>query len=204
MDVLPALLLFSLSAAFTPGPNNIMIMSSGLNFGMRRSIPHLLGICLGFPAMLIVVGFSAGYLFETFPHLHLAIKIIGLSYLCYLAWRIATAAPGSLQGGRSKPLSFLQAALFQWVNPKAWIMGTSAFATYTTVGGDLSSQTIMIILVFFVTTWPAVGTWLFFGAGLQKLMHNPLHQRIFNVVMAILLVASMYAIIVELILQLVR
>lgn len=177
-------------------------MSSGLNFGMRRSIPHLCGICLGFPAMMIVVGSSAGYLFEVFPNLHLAIKVFGLGYLCYLAWRIATAVPGSLKGGRPKPLSFLQAALFQWVNPKAWIMGASAFATYTTVGTDLSSQTIMIVLVFFVTTWPAVATWLFFGAGLQRLMRNTLHQRIFNIVMAVLLVASMYGVIIELALQL--
>ena len=202
MDVLPALLLFSLSAAFTPGPNNIMIMSSGLNFGIRCSIPHLLGICLGFPAMLLVVGLSAGYLFEAFPHLHLTIKVIGLTYLCYLAWRIATTAPDELKGGRSQPLSFFEAALFQWVNPKAWIMGTSAFASYTTVGADLGVQITVIVLIFFLTTWPAVGTWLFFGASLQRLLHEPIHQRIFNVVMAMLLLASMYGVIKELLMKL--
>lgn len=199
MDFLPAFLLFAVSAAFTPGPNNIMIMASGMNFGIRASVPHLLGICFGFPTMVIALGLGAGYLFEQFPALHEIIKVLGICYLIYLAWRIATSTPGSMEGGRSKPLSFLEAALFQWVNPKAWIMGTSALATYTTVGADLTLQISIIVFVFFLMTWPSAGVWLLFGAGLQKVMANPRHQRAFNICMAVLLLASMYSIVLDLI-----
>lgn len=198
MELLPAFILFAAIAAFTPGPNNIMIMSSGLNFGIRASIPHLFGIAFGVPVMFSAVGFGAVVLFERFPYLHLGIKLIGLSYLIYLAYRIAMSAPGAMESGRSKPLSFLEAALFQWVNPKAWMMGTSAIAGYTKVGADLTTQIVLIVLVFFLMTWPAAGAWLVFGAGLKRLLANVLHQRVFNWAMAILLILSMRGVISEL------
>ena len=197
MDFLPALVLFVVTAAFTPGPNNIMIMASGLNFGFSRSLPHLFGICLGFPVLVIAIGFGAGYVFERYPLVHEMIKLVGVSYLLYLAWRIATAAPTSLKGGRSRPLSFFEAALFQWVNPKAWIMATSAIATYTTVGADLVAQISVIVLVFFLMTWPAAGAWLLCGAALQRILGNPRHQMTFNITMSLLLIVSMHKVIIE-------
>lgn len=197
MDFLPALVLFVVTAAFTPGPNNIMIMASGLNFGFRRSMPHLFGICLGFPVLVIAIGLGASYVFERYPAVHEVIKLVGISYLIYLAWRIATAAPATLKGGRSRPLSFFEAALFQWVNPKAWIMATSAIATYTTVGTDLAAQIALIVLVFFLMTWPAAGAWLLCGAALQRILRNPLHQKLFNLIMALLLILSMHKVIFE-------
>ena len=199
MEFLPSLLLFVVSAAFTPGPNNLLIMSSGLNFGVRRSVPHLLGICFGFPAMVIVIGFGAGVLFERFPIIHHVIKVLGVLYLSYLAWRIATAETGSSTSERTKPFTFIEAALFQWVNPKAWIMATSAVATFTTVGSELHFQIALIVLVFFSMTWPSAGVWLLFGASLKKILNSPRQQRVFNISMALLLLASMSGIVFELI-----
>ena len=191
MEIHPSLIPFAIAAAFTPGPNNIMIMASGLNFGWRASMPHFFGICFGFPSMFLAVGFGLGYLFERFELLHELIQAGGILYLLYLSWRIANAAPAALDAEQgSQPLSFLQAALFQWVNPKAWIMGTSAIAAYTTVGADLNFQILLVGLVFFVMTFPSAGVWMLFGAGLKRILSDPKHQKIFNVAMAIVLAAS--------------
>ncbi|MGK0376012.1 MAG: threonine/homoserine/homoserine lactone efflux protein [Arenicella sp.] len=191
MEIHPSLIPFAIAAAFTPGPNNIMIMSSGLNFGWRASMPHFFGICFGFPSMFLAVGFGLGYLFERFELLHEFIQVSGILYLLYLSWRIATAAPANLEGGQSsKPLSFVQAALFQWVNPKAWIMGTSAIAAYTTVGADINLQILLVGLVFFLMTFPSAGVWMMFGAGLKKILADLRHQKVFNLTMALVLAAS--------------
>ncbi len=198
MDTIPALTLFAFTAAITPGPNNIMIMASGLNHGVRASLPHLLGICLGFPAMFFAIGFGLGYLFESYPLLHEGIKVLGISYLIYLSWLIANAAPDPSQSVHTKPLTFLQAALFQWVNPKAWIMGTSAIATFTVGDIDIHQQILVIGAVFFVLTFPCAGSWLFLGRFLQRIFTNPRYLRYFNVAMAILLIASITPIAVDL------
>ena len=166
-------------------------MSSGMNFGVRASVPHLLGICFGVPVLMAAIGFGAGTLFQLVPWSHTAIKILGLSYLFYLAYRIATSAPDSLEGGRSRPFTFFEAALFQWINPKAWMMGISAIGTYTSVGMAMAPQVALMVLVFFLFTWPSAGVWLFFGAGLKRILGNPRHQRWFNWTMAALLVFSM-------------
>ncbi len=184
------LLVFVFVASFTPGPNNIMIMASGLNHGIKASWPHFFGIVLGVPTLLLAIGFGLGYVFEQFEWLHLFIQIVGISYLLYLSYLIATSKPASLSTEASKPLTFFQATLFQWVNPKAWIMGTSALATYSVVGSDPVWQILGIVAVFFIFTFPAVGAWLVFGAALQKLFANPKHQTRFNRLMALLLMLS--------------
>lgn len=176
-----------------------MIMSSGLNFGIRASIPHFLGICFGVPTMFLAVGFGLGFLFSRYPLIHEVIQIVGIVYLVYLAWLIANAAPTSLESARSKPLSFPQAALFQWVNPKAWLMGTSAIGVYTTAGADASLQIVMIAGVFFLMAFPSAGVWMVFGVGLKKLLSDPRHQRFFNIAMASILVASVLPIVIDLI-----
>ena len=198
MESLYSLLVFSVIAAFTPGPNNIMIMSSGLNHGVRASVPHLLGICLGFPSMILAVGFGLGFIFDRFPHFHSMVQIVGIAYLFYLAWIIASSAPSEIKGQKAPPLSFFQAALFQWVNPKAWIMGTSALAAYTTVGASMTSQIFTVVAVFMFMAFPSAGVWLLFGTGLQRLLSKPVHQRYFNITMGILLVLSIVPVIIEL------
>ena len=112
-----ALILFTIATSITPGPNNVMIMTSGVNHGFRKSIPHLAGIDLGFPIMLIVVGLGASQLFAGYPSIFLWLKVIGVLYLSYLAFKIASSPVQSFERSKAKPFTFLQAALFQWVNP---------------------------------------------------------------------------------------
>jgi threonine/homoserine/homoserine lactone efflux protein len=197
MEFFSAIFLFALSTSITPGPNNIMIMTSGLNHGVKFSLPHLLGICFGFPIMVILVGLGIGVFFEMYPMLHEIIKIFGILYLLYLSWLIAVSSPTSLDGDISNPFSFIQAALFQWVNPKAWVMAAGAVSTYTTVSTDIFIQVVYIALAFFVVSFPSVGVWLIFGAGLKKYLKSPKHQKIFNVSMAILLVGSILPVVKE-------
>ena len=167
-----------------------MLTTTGLNFGVRRGIPHLLGICIGFPVMLALIGLGFGTLFELFPILHEIIRIVGILYLLYLAWKIATTTSGNEAEAQSKPISFWQAAAFQWVNPKAWVMGSSALAAYTTLDSNFFLQVAIVCVSFALITLPCAGIWLVFGAALQRFLRDPGHLRLFNLVMALLLVVS--------------
>lgn len=204
MEIQATLVLFVLVASITPGPNNIMLMASGLNHGIRASIPHMLGIILGFAILLLSIGFGLGFFFERYAWLHQSIQVIGICYLIYLSYLIAKTETANVAasddgdpsatkpstGSSSKPLTFLQAALFQWVNPKAWVMGSSAIATYSTVGSDPFWQIIGIVSVFMIFTLPAIITWLVFGAALQKLLSKADYRRWFNRSMGFLLLIS--------------
>ncbi|MEO3866378.1 LysE family translocator [Rheinheimera fenheensis] len=197
MDLLLAVLFFAFSTTITPGPNNVMIMSSGVNYGIRASVPHWLGICLGFPLMVLLVGLGFGVVFERYPHLHQLIKVLGVAYLLWLAWRIASAEPKAIEQGKSKPFSFIQAVLFQWVNGKAWVMASGAIAAFTTVGGVYWLEVSIITAAFLLVAFPCVGAWLVFGAVLRKVLTKALFQRLFNITMAIILVLSVVPVLVE-------
>lgn len=197
MDLFLAVLFFAFSTTITPGPNNVMIMSSGVNYGIKASVPHWLGICLGFPLMVLLVGLGFGAVFERYPHLHQLIKVVGVVYLIWLAWRIASAEPKAIEKGKSKPFSFMQAALFQWVNGKAWVMASGAVAAFTTVGGVYWLEVSVITAAFLLVAFPCVGAWLVFGAGLRAVLTKPLFQRIFNICMAIILVLSVVPVVIE-------
>lgn len=192
-------LIFGVIAAITPGPNNVMLTTTGLNFGVRQGLPHLLGICIGFPVMLALIGMGFGTLFQLYPILHEIIKVIGIAYLFFLAWKIATTTTGVRQVEQSKPINFWQAAAFQWVNPKAWIMGSSALAAYTSLGDNFFLQVFIICVSFALITFPCAGVWLVFGAGLQRYLRDPKHLRRFNIAMALLLVASIVPVIWEMV-----
>ena len=170
-------------------------MASGVNFGVKRSIPHVLGICLGFPVMVIALGLGLGTIFENFPILHDIIKILGVAYLLYLAWLIASSSPFEEAASPVMPLRFDQAVLFQWVNPKAWVMATGALSAYTTTVGDTLAQVLFIAFAFLITAGPSVMIWLVFGAGLKRYLDNAVHNRIFNIIMGLLLVTSMLPVI---------
>ncbi len=174
-----------------------MLTTTGLNFGIRRGLPHLAGICIGFPVMLALIGLGFGTLFQLYPLLHDIIKIVGIVYLFYLAWKIATTHGSANQEEQSKPINFWQAAAFQWVNAKAWIMGSSALAAYTTLDDNFFVQDAIICLTFMIITIPCAGIWLVFGAGLQRFLRDPQHLRWFNIAMALLLVASILPVIWE-------
>lgn len=197
MELFLAVLFFAFSTTITPGPNNVMIMSSGMNYGVKASVPHWLGICLGFPLMVLLVGLGFGVVFERYPHLHQLIKVLGVAYLIWLAWQIASAQPKSIEQGKSKPFSFIQAALFQWINGKAWVMASSAVAAFTVVGGVYWIDVSVITLAFLLMAFPCVGLWLVFGAALRTLLTKAIFQRIFNISMGIILLLSIVPVVVE-------
>lgn len=190
MEFYFAIWLFALSTTITPGPNNIMIMASGVNFGAKQSFPHLLGICFGFPPMLIALGLGFNSIFSMYPIIHEGIKIIGVLYLLYLAWLIANSSPSSLDSTIAKPITFTKAALFQWLNPKAWVMAMGAISAYTSTDSNFLMQIMYIALVFFIVAFPCLCVWLFFGTKLKRHLKSVKHQQIFNKSMALLLVVS--------------
>ena len=183
--------------AFTPGPNNIMIMTSGLNHGIRASLPQLAGIALGVPTMFIAVGLGLGVVFEMYPQLHGIVKIIGTLYLIYLAWQISQSSAGNGSESLAKPFTFLQTMLFQWVNPKSWILVTTSIATFTAIGEHVLYQVIIMSLFFVLIGFLSAGTWLCFGYSLKTLLKKTSYRRVFNIAMAVLLLVSILPITLE-------
>ena len=173
-------------------------MASGLNYGISRSMPHYLGIVLGFPTMVLAVGLGIAQLFEVYPAMHLVLKIAGAVYLSYLAYKIAIAPVSESNEAKGKPFTFIQGAAFQWVNPKAWVLAVGATVTYTTLGEGYVLQVITIGLIFLVFGAPCIMLWLWGGASLKTLMRNPNTVRVFNISMAILLVGSLVPVFIEL------
>ena len=187
-ETLIALAAFAFVTSITPGPNNLMLMASGANFGFRRTVPHMLGIGIGFTFMVALVGLGLADAFDRWPFLHTAMKIVSVLYLSWLAWRIAqAAAPGGGESGR-RPLSFLQAATFQWVNPKAWAMALTAVTVYAP--GQSLWAILLVAVVFGAINLPAVSTWAVLGQKMRRVLRDPWRLRIFNWTMAALLVAS--------------
>jgi threonine/homoserine/homoserine lactone efflux protein len=153
-DLLLAFIAFAFVTSVTPGPNNMMLLASGVNFGLRRSLPHMFGISLGFMLLVASVGLGLGQVFEQVPMLYNVLRYAGAAYLLYLAWKIANAgAPDSQGDASAKPFSFLQAAAFQWVNPKAWIMAIGAITTYT------PQDNFVVNVLLWSTVWFASCTW---------------------------------------------
>ncbi|MCG9580342.1 LysE family translocator [Vibrio tubiashii] len=197
MEYLLSVALFAISSSVTPGPNNIMVMTSGVNFGVKKTLPLLLGICVGFTIMLLLVGLGFGQLFYVFPQLDLVIKTLGTAYLLYLAWQIAQSGNVSAAGGQSKPLGFMRGALFQWVNGKAWVVAIGAISAFTTVGDTYMSQNLTIAMTFFVASFPCVGVWLMFGSVLRQYLQKPSYLRLFNLTMSILLAISVLPVVID-------
>lgn len=184
-------LMFVIAATFTPGPNNIMVMASAANFGVRATVPHMSGVVLGFTFMVVAVGLGLGVVFAQYPIFHQIMKYLGALYLFWFAWRVATAAGAKQQGRRARPLTFLQAAGFQWVNPKAWMMSVSAFAAYA-AGGGVSplAQALFFGAVFGGCAVPAISVWALFGSAIGRLLKSNRALRTFNGAMGALLAAS--------------
>ena len=188
--ILP-LLLFSISTAITPGPNNVMVTASGVNFGYKKTLPHIFGITFGFPFMVVLIGLGLGSVFKSFPVIHHILKYIGATYLLYLAWKIATFTSVNNNGGRNKPFTFWQAVIFQWVNPKAWVMVVGAISTFTSVGRDVFLEVLLIAFVFCIVCFPCVSLWAFLGTNIKRLLTTDYYRKVFNISMAFLLVISL-------------
>lgn len=183
---------FTLASVLTPGPNNIMLLSSGLTFGYKQTIPHMIGISLGYPIMIIGVGMGVGAIFDMYPVTITLLKIVGISYLFWMAWHIANAK-GQIKTNtknKIKPFSFIQAASFQWLNPKGWIVAITSTVSFTTNSKYAFYQVLVIALIFFFSSIIACNFWTLGGVYLKKLVKNELHVQIFNITMALLIVAS--------------
>jgi threonine/homoserine/homoserine lactone efflux protein len=185
-----AVVLFAVSTCFSPGPNNLMLVTSGAKFGLERSWQHIWGVALGFPLMVAIVAMFLGAVFQALPALHDVLNIVGAFYLLYLSWKIIMAGGSIEQGNAGKPLSFTEAALFQWVNPKAWVMATGAIAAYTTASGYAVSVA-GIVAAFTAAGFASSFTWVAFGTLIARFLNTPGRMRAFNIVLGLLLIASM-------------
>ena len=197
MDYL-SVILFAVATCVTPGPNNVMLMSSGVNFGISRTMRHVIGINVGFPLMLIVVGWGAGALFSEYPIFHAILRVVSIGYLIYLAYGVANSPIADLNDKSGSPLGVINAAFFQWVNPKAWIMCIGAVSAYTNPSNSYYFQVVLIAFIFFIFGTPCSLLWVFFGNFLKKFLNRPNALRIFNITMGILLMVSLLPEIFEL------
>ena len=196
-DLLASLALFALVTSVTPGPNNMMLMSSGLTYGFQRTIPHMLGVAIGFTLMVFAVGLGLGALFEAFPKLYAALKIISIVYLLWLAWKIANSGPLRESGAAAgQPMTFVQAAAFQWINPKAWVMAVTAIAAYVPKENFLFNM-VIVSLVFGIVNLPSVGVWTLFGNLLRRYLGDARMVHKINIAMALALVASIIPLLAE-------
>jgi threonine/homoserine/homoserine lactone efflux protein len=190
LDTALALVSFAFITSITPGPNNIMLTASGVNFGFKRTVPHMFGIGAGFMALLLAIGLGIGMIFTAFPPLKTVLKVAGAGYMLWLAWKIARAGGGA-DGGQAppRPLTFWEAAAFQWVNPKAIVMALGAMAVFVRPD-HLVFDVVVVTVIFGLVNVPSVGTWAGFGHVLRDLLREPAKLRAFNIIMALLLVAS--------------
>lgn len=190
-------MLFAFSMSVTPGPNNMMLTASGANFGFRRTLPHILGVTLGCVGLMAAVAMGLGALFERWPVMQLALKLIGSVYLLWLAWRIARApAPEMGCASGRKPLQWWQAAAFQFANPKAWIMSISGVASFTLAGEAFVASALLLIVVMALVNMPAISLWAGCGVALGQRLSTPLHWQRFNGVMGVLTAACVVLILI--------
>ena len=188
-DLFTALVAFALVTVITPGPNNLLLMASGANFGFQRTVPHMLGIGVGFPVMVFCVGIGVMQLFDLWPLSYVILKVLSVVYLLWLAWKIAHAAPPQQTQAEGKPLTFLQSAAFQWVNPKAWSMALMAITLYAT-GRDLAAI-LWVAGVYVCVSMISTTGWTVLGQQMRRLLKNPRRLQMFNWAMAVLLVATL-------------
>lgn len=189
-DLLWAFAVFALVSSVTPGPNNLMLLASGANFGFRQTLPHLTGVVIGFAVMATAVGLGLGELFTRVPALYDIMRWVGAAYLLYLAGKIAAAAPPDANSVvRARPMGFWAAVAFQWVNPKAWMMAVGAISTYAPAGDP--AWIVGLVLLFGLINAPCVAGWAAFGARVGRYLRRPRLRLAFNGTMAVLLVASL-------------
>jgi threonine/homoserine/homoserine lactone efflux protein len=197
LDLLLALTVFAFVMAFTPGPNNIMLLSSGVTYGFRRTVPHMMGVSFGFAFMVGAVGFGLAAVFISYPVLQTILKYLGAAYLIYLA--VAIAMSGSVEadeGGTRKPMTFWGAAVFQWVNAKGWVMVIGTITAYAAIA-HFPLNVVLQSGISFVMAVGSTITWTLFGTALRPLLNSERAVRAFNIVMALLLLASLYPVFMD-------
>src|SRR5712675_838065 len=191
-----AFVVFATVMFFTPGPNNIMLLSSGLTYGFRRTLPHVAGITIGFAFMVGAVGLGLGTVFIAFPVLQTILKYAGIAYLLYLAAVIAMSGPVSAQDNQRGPMTFWGAAMFQWINVKGWVMVIGTITAYAGIAGFPWNIIIQVMLSLLLGAL-SCSVWALFGSALRPVLTRPAAVRAFNIVMAVLLLASLYPVLSE-------
>jgi threonine/homoserine/homoserine lactone efflux protein len=191
-----AFVVFATVMFFTPGPNNIMLLSSGLTYGFRRTLPHVAGITIGFAFMVGAVGLGLGTVFIAFPVLQTILKYAGIAYLLYLAAAIAMSGPVSAQDNRRGPMTFWGAAMFQWINVKGWVMVIGTITAYAAIASFPWNIVIQVALSLLLGA-VSCSVWALFGSALRPVLTSPRAVRSFNIVMALLLLASLYPVLSE-------
>lgn len=190
-------MLFTSSTCLTPGPNNLMLMSSSLNFGIQRSLPHYLGICVGFTVLVLSVALGLGVLFTEYHSLQTVLKIAGSAYMLYLAWQISRShGTVDTSNTSAKPFTFLQAAAFQWVNPKAWLMAIGVTSMFS-ISQQFFWNAVMVSLIYMLVYLPCGVVWMTLGTFIKRFMVNPHFQRWFNYIMGTLLALSVILIFID-------
>jgi threonine/homoserine/homoserine lactone efflux protein len=191
-ETFSALLVYAFVTSITPGPNNFILLTSGVNFGFWRTVPNMLGISAGFASLLLGVGLGLGALLAAFPALHTVLKFAGGAYLLYLAWRIASSRSLAKDGETdTRPMTFLEATAFQWVNPKAWVMAVTAMAVYTNPERPFLSV-LIVVIAFTMVNLPSVSSWAGFGMALRGFLADPVRLKWFNIAMGVLLAATLW------------
>jgi threonine/homoserine/homoserine lactone efflux protein len=192
-----AFIMFAAVMFFTPGPNNIMLLSSGLTYGFRRTLPHMAGITIGFAFMVATVGLGLGTIFIAYPVLQTVLKYAGAAYLVYLAAGIAIsgAAPSGLDVRRG-PMTFWGAAMFQWINAKGWVLVIGTITAYAAIASFPWNIVIQTGISLLMGTFSTL-TWAVFGSVLRPVLTSPRAVRAFNIVMAALLLASLYPVFMD-------
>jgi threonine/homoserine/homoserine lactone efflux protein len=196
LPTLFAVMTFAMVTSITPGPNNMMLLASGVNYGFKKTLPHIAGISIGLMVLLLAAGLGLGALLQQWPQLYLGLKVVGVSYMVWLAWKLwhaeAPSEPGRDQASPAAGLmGFWGAAAFQWVNPKAWMIAIGAVAGFTAPDGGLTAM-LGLALVCALVNAPCVGLWALAGAKLSRFLAEPARRRAFNAVMALLLLASIW------------
>ncbi len=194
MESLLPLALFAFVSSITPGPNNLMLTSSGILFGFVRSIPHMLGVTVGFGVMLVLCATGIGSLIVAVPAIHVLLKIMGSGYLLYLAWNLRKMRFSQDENRGARPMSFLGAAMFQFANPKAWVMAITGASAFLPLVQPVWFAIGLFCLVFCAINLPCIGLWAGTGAALRRYLAQPKWQRVFCAVMIALTVYSAVAI----------
>ncbi|MEE9414311.1 MAG: LysE family translocator [Acidimicrobiales bacterium] len=189
MDI-AALVTLAFVASITPGPNNLMLLGSGMNHGIRRTLPHLAGVSLGFSFLIFVVAVGLGAAFERYENVELVLKLLGGAYLGYLAWKIFNTRSVARNESTSVPMSFAQAALFQWVNPKAWVMATTASSTLLVTTSSAVSEATQLTAGFWIINLPCISTWMLSGAFASRWVADEQRIRLINRTLGVLLAGT--------------
>lgn len=187
---IPALISLAFVASITPGPNNLMLLASGMNHGIRGTIRHLLGVSLGFAFLIFLVAMGLGTLFERYELLELILSLLGAAYLTYLAWKIFTTTAVKAAEGQAAPLTFLQAAAFQWVNPKAWVMATTASSTLLDTEASVVGGSAALTFGFWLVNLPCIAVWMFSGVYAQRWVDDARRVVVINRTLGVMLAGT--------------